>query len=302
MVRVRSVGICGTDLKIVNGEIPVVMQRVVGHEVLAEIEGPGAPGRRVLLDPAITCGSCTQCHEGRPNICTQGGLIGRDVDGGLQERIAVPQGNLVPIPDAIGDDVAPLVQVLSTCVHAQEFSTLRSSDRVAVIGLGVSGLLHIQLAKMRGVASVLCTTRSAGKLTLAGELGADVSIPADGREVDRIRSISGGGVEVVIDCVGSTATLSRAIDMCRPGGRIIAYGTIAQRSGELPFYDLYYKELVVASPRAATHEDLKAAVDIVASGHVDLTPLVSHRFGIDATVLAFQTAATSAAIKVMIDL
>ena len=308
MVRIASVGICGTDLKIVAGSIPVELPRVIGHEMVGEVvTAPDGIGTRsgdiVLIDPGITCGTCAQCRAGRGNICTGGWLLGRDRDGGMQELLELPVGNLHPLPAAIDTTVAPILQVLATCVHGQRLAPPVPGTPVVVIGLGVTGLLHLQLAKLAGARPIVAVTRSAEKLRLAATLGADVTVAVDEAGADeRIVDATGGGAELVIECVGSVATLAGAVGIAAIGGRILAYGTIPQTSGEFPFYQLYFKELVVAHPRSANAEDFPAAIDAVAQGRVRLDPLVSERFPLAEAAAAIAAGRRPGALKILVDL
>ncbi len=302
-LNVRSVGLCGTDLSVFAGSIPVELPRVLGHEIVGEVLDPGGsgldPGTPVIVDPGLTCGVCPQCLEGRTNICTRGGLLGRDADGGLRETMAVPSSNLYALPTALDEQVAPLLQVLATCIHAQRLVEIAPGERVVVLGLGVTGLLHLQLAKLRGASSVIGLSRSPEKLALAGRLGADGSIPAG---EDAVAAIADeGGVDVVIEAAGTSATLAQAVRMARVGGRILAYGTITHDDHPLPYYDLYYKELAVIGARSACAEDFPVAIEAAVSERVALAPLVSARFGLDATEDALLAAKAPGALKVIVD-
>lgn len=315
LIRVRSVGVCGTDVKIAAGAIPVDYPRILGHEMVGEVvsslpaagDGSGpAVGDRVLVDPGIVCGACRQCGEGRENICTRGALLGRDRDGGLRILMPVPVGNLHQLREVPLESGA-LLQVLATCIHAQRLLVVFPGDAVVVLGLGVTGLLQVQLAKRRGAWPVVGVTRSEEKLAIARSLGADVTIRADGPDNDgasvleRIREETDGGADLVIEAVGSVPTLAQAIEAARVGGRVLAYGTIPRPSGDLPFYELYRKELIVVSPRSANAEDFPLAIDAVASGHVRIDTLVTHRFPLAETRAAVATAAESASLKVLVD-
>jgi L-iditol 2-dehydrogenase len=304
VVRVESVGICGTDLSIYAGKIPVEYPRVMGHEIVGTIVSSGGDdqaGTRVLVDPGLVCGDCKQCREGRTNICTAGGLIGRDRDGGLRDLMAVPASNVHELPDDLDLGTAPMLQVLATCVHAQRRTPVLPGESVVVLGLGVTGLLHLQLAKLSGAAPLIGVTRSAPKLALARELGADRTIAADGSETSEVVAALPGGADLVIECVGTVGALARAIEMVRIGGRILAYGTMTETSGELPFYDLYHKEISVIGARSARVEDFPAAIDAVASGRVILGALTSGRFPIDDLDEAIRAAGAPGALKVLID-
>jgi L-iditol 2-dehydrogenase len=303
-VRVRAVGICGTDLSIAHGKIVVAYPRVLGHEIVGAVVDPGASGLEVgtpvLVDPGLSCGTCTQCREGRTNICTRGGLLGRDADGGLRELLGVPATHVHALPGSVDAAAAPMLQVLATCVHAERLLPLAPGETVAVIGLGVTGLLHVQLAKLRG-ARVVGITRSPEKRSLAESLGADRTFAADGGEVAALeRSV--GEIDVVIECAGLVPTLARAIEVARVGGRILAYGTIGHGAeGSLPYYDLYYKELAIVGARSATPEDFATAIDLVAAGRIALDPLVSQRFPLDDVADAFRAASSPGALKIIVD-
>jgi L-iditol 2-dehydrogenase len=302
VVRVESVGICGTDLSIHSGKIPVDYPRVMGHEIVGTLVGSGSgEGVRILVDPGIACGDCRQCREGRTNICTAGGLIGRDRDGGLRDLMAIPASNVHELPEGLDPGTAPMLQVLATCVHAQRRARVYPGEGVVVLGLGVTGLLHLQLAKQGGAGPLIGVTRSAPKLALARALGADLTIAADGSETSEVAAALPGGADLVIECVGTVGAFARAIEMVRIGGRILAYGTMTDTSGEVPFYELYHKEISVIGARSARVEDFPMAIDAVASGRVALGALVSGRFPIDDVDEAIRAAGAAGALKVFVD-
>ena len=302
VVRVESVGICGTDLSIHAGKIPVAHPRVMGHEIVGTVETGSRPsGERVLVDPGIACGRCRQCREGRTNICTAGWLIGRDRDGGLCELVAVPASNVHPLPDGLDPSTAPMLQVLATCVHAQRRIRVFPEESVVVLGLGVTGLLHLQLSRLRGARPVIGITRSAAKLSIARTLGADLTIAADGTEVEAVREALPDGADLVIECVGTVDAMARSMEMVRTGGRILAYGTMTETAGALPFYDLYHKEIAILGARSARVEDFPLAIDAVASGRVALDLLVSGRHALADVDGAIRAAGAPGALKVFVD-
>jgi L-iditol 2-dehydrogenase len=304
VVRVGSVGLCGTDLSIYAGKIPVAYPRVMGHEIVGTVLSGGSgvdPGTTILVDPGIACGRCRQCLEGRTNICTAGWLIGRDRDGGLRELMTVPASNVHPLPHGLDPTTAPMLQVLATCVHAQRRAAIVPNESVVVLGLGVTGSLHLQLANLRGAYPVIGITRSAPKLALARALGADLTIEADGSESDEVAAALPGGADLVIECVGTVGAFARSMEMVRTGGRILAYGTMTETSGELPFYDLYHKEISIVGTRSARVEDFPTSIEAVGSGRVALEPLVSGRYPIDDVAEAFRAAGAPGAMKVFVD-
>jgi L-iditol 2-dehydrogenase len=304
-IAVRTVGICGTDLSIFHGTIPVSYPRILGHEIVGVV-GDGAAGSpsgtRVLVDPSVSCGSCRLCREGRSNLCTAGWLLGRDRDGGLAETMVVPTANLHVVPETLSDHAAPSIQMLSTCLHGQAMCDVGAGEAVAVVGLGVTGLMHVQLAASAGASPIVGITRSADKRRLAERMGATHTVDAEDPDAEAIvGEITGGGAAVTIECAGKVATLARAVRIAEPGGRILAYGTITEHGGAFPFYDLYYKELTIVSPRAATPGDVAAAVDAAAEGAVDLEPLVTDRVPLERAGDALAAGGGPHTLKIVID-
>jgi 2-desacetyl-2-hydroxyethyl bacteriochlorophyllide A dehydrogenase len=306
VVRIRATGICGTDVSIFSGKVPVDYPLVLGHEMVGNLESPTpelAPGTRVVVDPNVFCGTCYQCLRGQENVCGKAELMGRDRDGALSDFVAVPAHNIYPIPEEINDRIAPLLQVLTTCLHAQRQTQLFPQDSVVVLGLGVSGLLHLQLARARGAHPIIGITRSESKRALAARLGADLVIdPSDPTLKEQVaEATQGQGPDLVVECVGKTETLAQAIDLVRVGGRMIVFGTITEDAGELPFYQLYYKELSLANPRAAKPEDFPASIELVATGTVELDPLITHTFPLESAEEAIVTSSESGSLKVILD-
>jgi 2-desacetyl-2-hydroxyethyl bacteriochlorophyllide A dehydrogenase len=280
LVQVTHSGICGTDLKIFKGDIPVTHPLIMGHEMIGELVEGGnglAPGSRVIVDPSVYCGHCFHCRAGQTNLCPNGLLLGRDRDGGFADFLAAPPGNVFPLPAEIGDREAPMLQVLTTCLHAQRLAEIFPGEAVVVLGLGVTGQLHAQLAKARGADPVIGITRSPWKRELAQELGADLVLaPDETTETRVLEATDGRGADLVIETVGHLPVLSQAIELARIGGRLLTFGIYTARKADLPFYQLYFKELKVINGRAAKGEDFPASIDLVRRQAVRLEPLVSH--------------------------
>lgn len=283
LVRITHTGLCGTDLKIYQGVIRVHYPRIMGHEVIGEVvSGETAagirPGDRVIIDPMLFCGVCFHCRAGQTNLCPNGAFIGRDADGGFAEYAAVPVSHVFKLPDAVASHTAPLIQVATTCLHAQRQMPLFLGESVAVLGLGVSGQLHVQLAKARGAGTVIGISRSPFKCETARMLGADLTITPGKTAVDQMLGAPGGrGADIVIECTGVIESLADAIRMARPGGRILLFGIMSATEGAIPFYDLYFKELTLINARASKPEDFAGMLDLVERGVVRLEPLVTQR-------------------------
>ena len=310
LVRVAQAGVCGTDLKIVSGEVPVSRPRVLGHEMTGWVEVPGSPGAvpagtPVLVNPALFCGRCDLCRRDLPHLCRNGGLLGRDVDGVFAELVAVDEAALHPLPDDLPAADAALLQVLSTCVHAQSGLRISPGDTAVVVGLGVSGLLHVQLLRDRGVQNIVAVTRSAWKRDLALSFGASTTATPEQAEQVVADSSSGRGADIAIECAGTQPTLAQAMRLAGAGGVVVAFGTVVPDTpacGGLPTYDCYLKELTILYPRAARPRDCDLAIQLCAEHRLDLAPLVTGRFPLEYASRALTAIRDPEQLKVVLDL
>ena len=302
LVRVETVGICGTDVKILSGGIPVSYPRVMGHEMVGEVVDGGATGvpagQRVIVDPAISCGSCALCRAGRTNLCLHGGLLGRDADGVWAELVTAPASRLLPVPEHLGTQAAAMVQVTGTCVHAQRAAPVFPGDTAVVIGLGVSGLIFTQLLRAAG-AEVIGVTRSAFKRELATAFGAVATAAPDEAAAVIAEVTDGQGVDLAVEAVGTESTVTLAIESARIGGEILVFGTVTGGGTGLPYYQLYFKELTVRNPRAAIADDYARAIELAATGVLDLEPIVSDRIGLAEVDRAFERVGSADSLKVL---
>ncbi|MXZ29546.1 MAG: alcohol dehydrogenase catalytic domain-containing protein [Acidimicrobiia bacterium] len=302
LVRVETVGICGTDVKILSGAISVSYPRVMGHEMVGEVVCGGATGvpagQRVMIDPAVSCGSCPLCRQGRTNLCLRGGLLGRDADGVWAELVTAPASRLLPVPEHLGSQAAAMVQVAGTCVHAQRAAATFPGDVAVVIGLGVSGLIFTQLLRAAG-ASVIGVTRSAFKRELATAFGAVATAAPDEAAAVIAEVTDGAGVDLAVEAIGTEATVGLAIESARVGGEVLVFGTVTGSGGGLPYYQLYFKELTVHNPRAAIADDYARAIELAAAGVLDLEPVVTDRIGLAEVDRAFERVQSPDSLKVL---
>jgi threonine dehydrogenase-like Zn-dependent dehydrogenase len=322
LVRVAQAGLCGTDLKIVSGQTPVRTPRILGHEMTGWVETPGPSGSvpagtRVLVDPVLSCGRCDLCARDLPHLCRDGGLAGREADGGLAEFVAADEARLHPLPATLPGAEAALLQVLSTCVHAQsglpawagagEGGTAKGERGVggggsaAVIGLGVTGLLHVQLLRARGAGPIIGITRSRQNRELAQRLGATEAVSPEAAERAVLDATDGRGVDLAVECVGTQETLAQAMRVAGAGGIVLAFGITAPAADAMPTYEWYFKELTILSPRAARPRDCDLAISLAAGGQLDLAPLVTARFPLARLADALLPCVPPGQLKVVVD-
>jgi (R,R)-butanediol dehydrogenase / meso-butanediol dehydrogenase / diacetyl reductase len=304
LVRVDGSGLCGTDIKILRGQIPVQLPRVLGHEVVGRVQraaGTIAEGTRVLVDPYACCGTCRLCKADKHHLCTNGALMGRDVDGGLTETLAIPETRLHPIPDSIDDRSARLLQVLGTCVHAQGRLATSPDMTAVVLGLGVSGLLNLQLLRDRGIERVIGVTRSVEKRELARSMGAIAAVHPDEAAATVADLTDGQGAEIVVESAGTAATLGQAITLAAPGGDILLFG-VTTHAPDLPLYQIYYKELRLIGARAARGPDYAKGIELTAAKRLNLAPLWTAGFAIDQAEEALARLEKDDALKVTLEM
>lgn len=294
LVHISATAICGTDIGIYNGKTPVDYPRILGHEstgVVAEV-GQGVThlraGDRVIMSPTSYCGVCRDCLSGYFNLCTNGGLFGREFDGTYAEYAKLAENRAFKLPDSIDAVEATTINVLSTVVYGQRKVSLFPGAAVVVIGEGPAGLLHTQLAKLRGAGPVIGVSRSAWKLDLAkSHYGADYVL-SDNVKEQVLELTSGRGADFVIESAGSAATLNLATELVRPAGTILAFGITPPTISEFKAYSLYYKDLTIVGSRAMQPIDWPSSIEMVRSGKFDLRAMITHRLPLTDLEHAFE--------------
>jgi (R,R)-butanediol dehydrogenase / meso-butanediol dehydrogenase / diacetyl reductase len=305
VVRVKAAGICGTDLSILHGKHPRARAPLVmGHElsgVVAEL-GPALPGGtprlrvgdRVVCEPLISCGVCHACRSGFPWVCQKLGLYGIDRDGAFAEYMKVAASSLLPIPDAIDDRLAALVEPVAVAVHAVRLSSVRVGDDVCVLGGGPIGLLTAVVARRAGPARVILAERESFRIELARSFGFEV-VDAGSTDIEKevLARTGGRGADVVFEVAGAPETVLAAPRITRVKGEVVA---VAMPKTPQP-YDivaLTFKELTVKGVRVYAPFDFGRAVTVVEESlrdsRVDLRKLISEPFTLDQGAEAFRRA------------
>jgi len=205
--------------------------------------------------------------------------MGREINGGFADYCIAKTSQIYVLPDKLDSKTGAAVQVLTTVLHAQDVGEVGRGDTVVVSGLGVTGLMHVQLAKTRFSKTVIGISRNPFKRSVALSLGADYAF-AHGDEAEKaVLDITDGvGADIVIECVGHLALLGEAVALARPGGKIVPFGVYPSEKVELPFYDFYFKELQISNVRAAKGRDFTECIELVSRGKVDLSTLITHTF------------------------
>jgi len=307
VVRIVAAGLCGTDYQIWSGARPVAYPRVMGHELVGRVEAVASdvtrvgPGDPVVVEPNYSCGWCPLCREGNRNLCLSRTTVGIDVDGGFAELVRVPARCCWRAPADAASDALLLAEPLAVVVRAVERGVPRRGETAAIVGAGTLGLLALQVLRARG-ARVLVVSRSRRRFALASELGAEAThATVDGALADAGRRFSGReGVDLVVETAGSAEAVTLALELVRPGGRVVLTG-LPHEATPVSFFSVVRREVTIAGSMIY-QDEFPGALRLVASGAVRTGPLITHRFSLDRIGEAFTAHADAASIKVALEL
>ncbi|KAA0572176.1 NAD(P)-dependent alcohol dehydrogenase [Azospirillum sp. Sh1] len=311
LIRITTTTICGTDIHILKGEYPVARGLTIGHEPVGIIEKLGSAvtgyqeGQRVIAGAITPSGHSNAClcgchsqdgagtrHGWKP---LGGWRFGNSIDGSQAEYLLVPDAmtNLAPVPDALTDEeVLMCPDIMSTGFAGAERGNIRIGDTVAVFAQGPIGLCATAGAKLKGATTIIGVDTVPARLEMARRMGADHVV--NFREVDPVEEImrltDGRGVDVAIEALGTQATFEAALRVLRPGGTLSSLGVY---SGDLrlplgPFAAGLGDHTIVTSLCPGGKERMRRLMGVVASGRVDLKPLVTHRFTLDRIEAAYE--------------
>jgi L-iditol 2-dehydrogenase len=310
LVRVEACGICGTDRHLYLGEFPSRPPVTIGHEFSGIVEAVGSAvtdfrtGMRVTGDPNIACGRCGQCRQGKVNLCEKLQAIGIHRDGGFADYVVIPQNQAFALPLDLDPLHGAFCEPLACCLHGVDLAEIKTGDSVVVLGGGVIGLLVIQLARLAGASRVVLVTRHPEKRALAERLGATATLDPTGRDpIAAIRDDDGllpGGADVVIECAGVRETIEQSTRMARNGGTAVILGVMPQGVKiEFEPFDILFRELKVVGSFLNPFTHARAA-DLIASGAIEIAPLISRTISLDEAPDAISHPARSGEIRVLV--
>lgn len=303
LLRVRAVGICGSDLHMYEdgriGDTSYDSPLVLGHEFMGEIleigqdvldsnHQPLRIGQRVAVDPSTPCYRCEMCEQGHPNLCPNHTFYGvYPTDGALQECMIVHARNCFPIPDDISDGAGTLLETLGVAIHAVNLAKIKVANTVAVIGCGPVGLLILRLAQLAGAAEVYAFDKFSWRVSKARDMGAVAW------NVDEVNALSvlqeataGRGADIVFEAAWADESIQLAAEMVRVGGRLVLVGIPGDDQLRMQHSIARRKGLTIMMARRMKHT-YPRAIELAKSGKVDLDNLISHHFPLQETAAAF---------------
>jgi alcohol dehydrogenase len=316
IVRVDATTICGTDLHILKGDVPIVPDgRILGHEAVGTVEAVGSGvktvkvGDRVLVSCVSVCGTCRFCREGHSGQCLGGGgwILGYKIDGTQAEYVRVPfaDNSTYPLPDGAADeDILMLADILPTAYEVGVLNGgVRPGDVVAIVGAGPIGLSAITSARLFSPSHVVAIDLADTRLEAAKKFGADVTVNNSREDpLEAVRSLTDGlGADVAIEAVGVPATFELAAQLARPGGRIANIGVHGEPA-TLHLEELWIKNITITTGLVDAYST-PTLLRLLATHQIDAGRFITHHFTLDEFDKAYDVFARPAdtgALKVIL--
>ena len=317
-IRVRNCSTCGTDVKISRSGHPnMTPPQIMGHEIAGEITEIGdgvdgwAVGDRVQVIAAIPDGTCVECLAGHPTVCENQLSMGYQFPGGFAEFLVVPNevlrvNGLNRIPDGLSFAEASLAEPLACVLNGQELARVGDGDTVVIVGSGPIGCLHVRLARARGAATVILIDVNAERLAQAAQLvKPDLAIVAG--ETDPVAAVldatGGRGADVVITAAASGRAQEQGLAMLARRGRLSLFGGLAKDAPTITVDSnlVHYRELTIVGVNGSSPDHNKRALELIATGEVPVSDLITHRLPLDRVLDALDIVARGEAIKVTIE-
>jgi len=314
IVRPRTVGICGSDIRTWHaGNHRIRGTQALGHEmagVVRDSDDERYPaGMAVAICPCFPCLECDFCQAGLQNFCPRRECLGYQHPGGMAEAVAVPAGSLraggvVPVPDSLPLELAPLAEPLHTVLNGQDRAGIRSTDSVLVLGLGPIGILHAAVARSRGAALVLGVDPIPDRVTRAATiLGSQRVLTMGDGWVKQARTlVSGRGWDLVIIASASAAAVQTAMSLVGSLGRVLAFAGLPATapSVTIDWNRLHYGQLQIIGAFGGTPAYFRQAVRWLADSDIDLGQFVTAQFPLAQALDAFAAVERGEGLKTML--
>ena len=293
-LRVTNASICATDIeewqygplcvqhgspnKLTGRQAPLVLGHEISGHVIELGQGVNTVeiGDRVVVNNVRTCGTCFWCTRGEQAVCPNMAVAGFMADGGLQEFMTWPADHVIPLPDSISDEEAPLIEPATVAVHGVRRSGVKAGDTVAVIGCGTVGQCTLQAFKAAGAGVIAIDVRDQS-LDLAKELGADAVINSRNEQsaASQLLDLTNGiGPDIVAETAGAKETPRMAIEWTRRAGTTLLIGIYSAKP-EIDFNSMVGREINVIGSVAMSPGDMEATVELMAQGKINVKPLIS---------------------------
>lgn len=317
LVKVKACAICGSDIRILHsGNSRVSYPAIIGHEISGEVVGTGknvskfAVGDRVAIGADVPCGECAFCEAGIGNNCQINYAMGYQFQGGFAEyiplnRVVVNYGPVHKIPGSMSFEQAALAEPLGCVLNALELSPVKLGDVVVIIGAGPIGCMIVEVAKRMGASKVILVQRSRARLEMAmNTVNADVFV-CSGEEdaVERVLGETNGlGADVVFTACPSPEAQQDALAMAKNRARVNFFGGLPKEKSNVVLNTniIHYKELFITGAHGAMPIHHLKAIELIASGTIDVKPFISDAFSLDDIGKAFEAAESHRGMRVIV--
>lgn len=293
LVRIRRIGICGTDMHAYRGKQPYfTYPRILGHELAGEVvettgSGNVKVGDQVAILPYLACGQCSACTRGKTNCCEKLEVFGVHCDGGMREYVALPKEHLI-VTNSISLDGTALVECLAIGAHAVRRADITPGQFALVIGAGPIGLGVMKFLNLAG-ARVIAMDINKERLDFSKQWGAaEFTVDASDHPQQRITDITAGALaEAVFDATGNVKSMEGAFDYAAFGGKVVYVSLV---KGNISFSDpeFHKKEMTLLGSRNATQDDFHTVIRAIEHGHIDVDAFITHRASFDAMIGKFE--------------
>lgn len=283
LIKVKAVGLCGTDIHILRGEYFSSFPLIAGHEFSGEIVEVGKdvldfrPGDRVTVDPNIPCDQCYFCKVNKQIHCKNLRVVGVTRSGAFAEYVAVPQKVVFRLPDTLDYREGAMAEPLACVVYALQRVNLKVGSKVLIFGTGPVGLLMLACLSICGAAKIVAVDISKAKLEIARELGAE-TILADGSEIEILHQLFPCGFDLVVDATGVPSVIEKALSLLEPDGSLLVFG-VAPRGAKINVepYDVFRRDLRIIGS-FALNRTMQYSINLLAEKRIPVKRFISASF------------------------
>lgn len=315
LLKIAAAGVCGSDVHYYEtgrvGAQVVTYPYRIGHECSAIVAQVGKAaknikvGDKIVVEPAVSCKTCDQCRMGRENTCRNLKFLGtpNQADGCFCEYMVLPMENCLAVGDTLTLVQAALCEPLTIGLYAVKQGQGPYTDKIAILGSGPIGLSCMAAARLKGAEKVYITDKLDYRLAVAAEHGADWTGSPDKSDiVKEICKLEPAGVDVVYECAGQQSTLDEAIEILRPGGKLVLVGIPREDRISFSIDKIRRKEITIINVRRQ-NRTTEETIELLASKKVNVDFLVTHRFKFEDSIKAFELVAgyEDGVIKAMIE-
>jgi len=286
LIEVKACGICGTDLKIIEGGHPANDNTILGHEFVGVIKERGKDvkdleiGDNVVIDPNEKCGYCINCRRGFSNLCDYmalGTTFGIFQNGGFAKYCVIPRSAAFKLPDNIDMNAAALIEPLSCAVHCHNIANVRESDNVVIIGAGPMGLIIESVIRKHPIKNLICVELNDWRREKAMDLGADFVINPHSQNVKQeiMRITNETGVDVIIDAVGLSETFEMGLSMWAPGARLVCFGQDYRAEAKIKPNEIVRYQRKILGSYIGNAEDFLDAIELINNKVIEIEKLIT---------------------------